>query len=476
MRLFPFLLINYFFLVRTLRWLSLWQQKEYRFDRLKAFLQTPQGKSELKTLFTFPHKKSQLKRPKFTPKAFLIFLSTLITLLIFDSFITIIFNNPITILITYTLIPLVIVLTSLPFNLITLLFSFYYQFKSAQLIKKHNPTIIGITGSFGKTTTKILTAHLLSARFNVWYSPKSFNTPLSLPKSFAKTYQGQEIVVIEFAAYKMGEIKKLTKFFPPTMAVITGITFQHQAIFGNIQNIIKAKSELLSALKPNANIFYNYSDQNVKQMVKPYSNQNLISTQSSSLKTPKVNSQAKLNIKLNSSIIQTQITGLHYFSNLQLATLVASHLKLTSAQIKSQIESFTPTTEFINTHKTKKGFTIIIDDKTANPAGFEAAIDLIASIKTQTKFIISSGIVDLGQDSQKIHSNIAKKIRSSQATLLHTSDLHQDLFQTTLKSQYSYTPDLDTFTKYLAKHSKQGSIILIEGKIPFEMQKYLLSL
>src|SRR3990167_1038582 len=229
----PYILILpavlYLFCTRTLFWLAIWQQKEYRLDRFIAFLKdNPQSLTA--SLIVIAFSKSTLNRPALTPKALLTALSTFVLSL----FLLLLSPLPLylSLPILYLLLPLVIIFSGLPLFIITQLAAIYYQNQAKNLLKRHQPLIIGITGSYGKTTTKILLSQLLSQQTSVWHSPKSYNTPLSLPRAIATGYTGQKIVVLEFAAYKQGEIARLTKLFPPRLAILTGIAPQHLANLG----------------------------------------------------------------------------------------------------------------------------------------------------------------------------------------------------------------------------------------------------
>ena len=117
--------------------------------------------------------------------------------------------------------------------------------------------VIGVTGSFGKTTTKDFIAHLLSQKYKTEKTLANQNTDWGIARKAADLAKDTEIFVVEMGAYKKGEIKKVTEFVKPNLAVVTGIEPQHLALFGSLQNIKEAKYELIQALPKNGEAVFN---------------------------------------------------------------------------------------------------------------------------------------------------------------------------------------------------------------------------
>ena len=462
----PYILILpavlYLFCTRTLFWLAIWQQKEYRLDRFIAFLKdNPQSLTA--SLIVIAFSKSTLNRPALTPKALLTALSTFVLSL----FLLLLSPLPLylSLPILYLLLPLVIIFSGLPLFIITQLAAIHYQNQAKNLIKRHQPLIIGITGSYGKTTTKILLSQLLSQQTSVWHSPKSYNTPLSLPRAIATGYTGQKIVVLEFAAYKQGEIARLTKLFPPRLAILTGIAPQHLAIFGNTQNIIKAKSELPASLPNSASFIFNDRNQLASELAQTFPNLKLIKASSSDLSKPSLDDQGHLSFTLAGQRINTKLLGTHYFTNLHAAITAAQTFGLGDKQIKAALESFKPGSEFIGLSTTHSGHQLLNDGKTSNPDGFEAAVDLAAHLKATQKIIITPGIIDLGTSSQQIHFDLAKKASAIFDRFIHTGPTQTQIIRHLLGIKYHQVTSVDQL-KAAITNIKPHSLILIEGRIP----------
>jgi UDP-N-acetylmuramoyl-tripeptide--D-alanyl-D-alanine ligase len=445
--------------------LSIWQQKEYRFDRLKAFLLSPEGKLELVKLITIPLSKNQLKRPKVTAKIITILIPVFVFYLL--SF-TLSWKG---LLAFYILLPIIIIFCTLPAALFTTLAQHYFLFKAKAKIKKFSPTIIGVSGAYGKTTTKILIAKLLNSKLQVWVSPKSHNTPISIAKAINSTYKGQSIMIIEYAAYKIGEISYLARQFPPSMAVFTGINDQHLALFGGHRQMLKAETELFTFLTPDSFLFFNDHDLTVSNLVAKFVNLKTVRASQVKLQ-PRLGAQLQLIIKLNNRQIATPLIGTHYQANLEQAINVARHFELKDSEIGNALAHLSLGPEFIKTHVTKSGIRIINDDKTSNPDGFLAALDLLAAVKIGRKVVIGGGIVDLGSESHAIHTSIGKKLDSIVDLFIHTNDIAGPELSSLLKQKYLSIIGLKELKAVLV-NLQAGDTVLIEGKIPVEMITYL---
>ena len=113
------------------------------------------------------------------------------------------------------------------------------------------PTIIGITGSFGKTSTKVYLQHILNGHYRVGATPKSYNTLmgvcLAINQDLAED-RSLDYYIVEMGAYIPGEIAEICKLARPSISVVTAIGPQHLERFGSIENIVTAKYEIISAL------------------------------------------------------------------------------------------------------------------------------------------------------------------------------------------------------------------------------------
>lgn len=474
----------FLFAVRTLRWFAIIQQKEYRLDRIWAFFKSIEGKKELISLVNIPRKfsKTELKRPKITPRIIVI-LTIFLTINIVYLASIYLFHNyldsnelsnefPVIIscsliYIVYLFIPLNAWLSSIPTAIISLLITNKKLIKAQNLIDKHKPVIIGITGSYGKTSTKLILHHILKTKYSVFTTPKSYNTRYSIADSICTGYKDQKYLILEYGAYTKGEIKHLTKWFPPDIAIITGITDQHLELFGSVDNIIKAKSELIKALPKEGNIFINGFDKKTFKVVKQAGRNKYIDISQDDLKIDfSQNSHGFIQLKYLKKIFNTKILGFHYKSNIQLAINVAKSLEIDIKDSINALEKFKPTPQFIQSTILKTGTQIIDDGATSNPEGFKSALSIISNIKSSNKVLITSGIIDLGEKCPIIHEQLAQLASKIFDKILYLGIDGQQQFLKICGDKC--ITDKKLILKYL-KILESKSLVLIEGKIKQEI-------
>jgi UDP-N-acetylmuramoyl-tripeptide--D-alanyl-D-alanine ligase len=131
---------------------------------------------------------------------------------------------------------------------------------------RHNPRVIGITGSVGKTTTKELVAAVLARRYNTLRSRGSYNNEIGLPLTLLQITSAHERVVLEMGMYDVGEIADLARIARPHVGVVTNIGPVHLERAGSMERIANAKTELVQALPPDGVAILNYDDPLVRDM------------------------------------------------------------------------------------------------------------------------------------------------------------------------------------------------------------------
>ncbi len=131
---------------------------------------------------------------------------------------------------------------------------------------RHNPTVVGITGSVGKTSTKELTAAVLRQRYPTLWTPGNYNNEIGLPLSLLRLTDEHRYVVLEMGFYTEGEIAQLCDIAHPHIGVITNIGPIHLERAGSMEAIFRGKSELIRALPPDGRAILNWDDAWVRKM------------------------------------------------------------------------------------------------------------------------------------------------------------------------------------------------------------------
>jgi UDP-N-acetylmuramoyl-tripeptide--D-alanyl-D-alanine ligase len=473
--------------IRFLRWFAVVQQKEYRFDRLRLFMTTSEGKQEL--LLLFPKKTDfslvGLKRPRLTPRMIVTIGITAVIILGVVEVLYLLTRGSsslqqltlslLAILIVWLLIPAIVILAALPTLVVHLAITRMLLFLAARHLAKQNPQVIGITGSYGKTSTKMVLAHILSNKYTVFATPKSFNTLLSVSKSVLRGYQAQQIAIIEYSAYVTGEIATLARYFRPQTAIITGFAPQHVGLFGSREAIIKAKSELVAALKSEETVFWNGKSPEVEKIVefgkgaKKLTIHKVIpeDTFDSFSLTP----DGFLLIVHKGKNFTTRFVGLQYVEIVAMAFQVARSFGMAATDILTAVESFIPSSAFTRIRPSKRNSRIIDDGGTSNPQGFLQALQTLSHVQAKQKVLITPGIVDLGAESAAIHFELAQQARDIVDLVLFVGESGQTVFTSVLGEKIVLT-DKEEIAVVL-KGLNEDTTVLVEGKMPAWVQAYL---
>jgi UDP-N-acetylmuramoyl-tripeptide--D-alanyl-D-alanine ligase len=217
-------------------YVHLWFVKEYRFDRMIIHLKTKQGKG----LLFLPW-----RRPPASPKSITICVGTaaveviLFTLLPFFIFWKLLILD----ILLFPVTALFVFLTKIP----TLIYHKRLIIKAVQKLQAHKPmTVVGITGSFGKTSTKEFLASILGHKYKTLKTRASQNSPIAIAETILSQLKPEhEVFVVEMGAYKSGEIAKMCGMVHPQIGIVTAINEQHQDLFGTIEGTVSAKYELI---------------------------------------------------------------------------------------------------------------------------------------------------------------------------------------------------------------------------------------
>lgn len=465
-----------FFLVRWSRWLAIVQQKEYRIDRLFSFLQSPEGQHDIWHLLPRRNEftRTGLKRPVRTARVAVV---ATLSLAIIGLFMVLAYSysaNPFlagsVLWILYVILPFLLLLSCLPTAIAANLLTLCYLLLAKQKLQKYHPKVIGIGGSYGKTSTKHLLRYVLAQKYSVFSTPKSHNTKYSIAKSIFQNYKGEEIAILEYGAYTKGEIEYMTKWFPVDMAVETGFTLQHYNLFGSEQNSLEAESELVAALPENGKVFCNAADHGALKIcewgsegrkihIVEYSGPRSV-VQLSHIANDQMGG---LHFGWKKQLVHTNLVGEHYLVNVQGVIAVSEELGLSDAEILQGLETFSPNSSFVLSSVLTGGALLIDDGGTSNPKGFAAVIELAAKIHRQKKILLTSGIVDLGTKSAVVHLELAKAAERVFSLVGYLGVDGQAEFVQIFDQRLLLKPKV---IQNVLENRDNQTLIVIEGKVP----------
>ncbi|OGG11271.1 hypothetical protein A2Z00_02175 [Candidatus Gottesmanbacteria bacterium RBG_13_45_10] len=245
--------------INLMSYAYLWYVKEYRFDRMLVHLKTDEGK---RLLFI------QWHRAPIRPKTIVLFVLSMVLLGVLASVLPLPVIGRLCILdlMTFPVTCIVVAFLKIP----TATYHYFLIHRAITLLRTHAPmVVVGITGSYGKTSTKEIAATILGAKYKTLKTESSKNSPIGIAELVCgKLTPDHEIFVVEMGAYKIGEIAQMARMVQPQVGVITAINEQHQDLFGSIQNTMKAKYELIAGLHGKNIGIFNANNEYTKEMAK----------------------------------------------------------------------------------------------------------------------------------------------------------------------------------------------------------------
>jgi UDP-N-acetylmuramoyl-tripeptide--D-alanyl-D-alanine ligase len=288
-----------------------------------------------------------------------------------------------------------------------------------------NVTTIGITGSYGKTSTKTYLAHLLTPSFKTYPTPKSFNTEMGVSRAINEDLDpqaGYQYFIAEMGAYVPGEIRRICKLTQPTISVVTAVGPMHLERFGTIENIVKAKYEIVENLPPDGIAFFNGDDWRVRGMAeRGYPSERVLVSQEG---LPQARYQASnlqqgmtglqfdmLDTHTGDQVaFQTPLIGLHNVTNILLASAVAHHLGVSLATIAERVRTLESADHRLRVNALPNGITIIDDAYSANPVGAVNALAVLNLNQNGRRIVITPGMVELGPLQDEENFKLGQKL------------------------------------------------------------------
>ena len=354
---------------------------------------------------------------------------------------------PVTIIIFEILIPILLFLAVLLLQIPTF-FAKRYIFKLARKKRESfkDLIVVGVTGSYGKSSTKEFLYTILSGKYNVLKTEGNINTEMGIANTvLSKLTNEHQIFICEMGAYKIGEIKRSCGIVKPKIGVLTGINQQHMALFGSQENIIQAKYELIESLPLDGMAFFNTNNEYCRKLYD------------------------KTNIKKELYGEKAELPG---EENIWGAVAVAKYLGMTEEEVSRGFEKIKDRIGGIKLKEGADGLTILDATYSANPDGILAHLEHIKKLPGK-KIMIMPCLIELGKASSEVHQKIGEKTKGVCDLLIVTS---KDFYNDTKKGnpEAVYIKNANEILKKINEASTSGDVVLLESRVPEKLKKMLI--
>jgi UDP-N-acetylmuramoyl-tripeptide--D-alanyl-D-alanine ligase len=280
-----------------------------------------------------------------------------------------------------------------------------------------NPTVVAVTGSYGKTSTKGYIAHLVAAKYSVVPSPASFNNLMGLARAVNdKLTPGTEVFVAEMGMYGEGEIRELSRLFPPNIAAITTIGEAHRERLGSREAILRAKSEIVESAPT---VVLPIDDLDLAALANrcEAEGKRVIRVSARGTKADVTVNSAKGTVSIGPDTAPVHISGVGHAVNVAVAVGIAHALDVPLAVLAPRLKDLPTAAHRAEPQQAPSGAIIIDDSYNANPIGAARAIDGGAAMAKGRKgpfIVVTPGMIELGTvqfDRNRALSAQVKKVR-----------------------------------------------------------------
>ena len=302
--------------------------------------------------------------------------------------------------------------------------------KTLKLLARHhrrqfNIPVIGITGTNGKTTTKELTAAVLSEKYNVLYTQGNFNNDIGVPKTLLRLNKDHEIAIIEMGASHPGDIKTLAETAEPDYGIITNVGRAHLQGFGSFEGVVQTKGELFDYLrtKPASTIFLHNENEHLAAISQGLNIVRYGTDNSSSLsvcgKVTACNPLLEIEVTYPTDItesnnsstqIPTHLIGTYNLTNMLAAAAIGKHFGVSEEQICHALGNYIPSNNRSQLTITESN-RLIVDAYNANPTSMMAALRNFNDMQVEHKMVILGDMKELGEVSDEEHQKVADYLK-----------------------------------------------------------------
>ncbi len=379
---------------------------------------------------------------------------------------------------------LILLIQSLPFTLmfgkivispLEIFIRHKYLSEAKKILKDFNPVIIGITGSFGKTSTKNILQHILSSVSSSIATSRSVNTLMGVTKFIREEFnQPYKYFIVEIGTSSKGKIKKICNLVKPKYGILTAIGFAHVENFKTKDAIAKEKFDLIKSVQNNDGTYiinpYSVEDKYIKKY-----HASATDFKIENLKTTFNGISFTLDYCKNKYDIQAPIFGEHQAYNISIGFIMALKLGVLPETILAGLKTLPQIEHRLEVKKQPNGPTIIDDAFNSNLNGFESGLDTLNLLAHQSNgraILITPGMVELGPQHDSQHEKVAlKAVKTCDIVIAVVPDRIKS-FVDTFKSNKSDKQEiilvnsLKEGQEWLRLNANSNDVILYENDLP----------
>lgn len=359
----------------------------------------------------------------------------------------------------------------------------YYNEAADILASIPDLKVIGITGSYGKTSTKHYLERILAEQFNVLITPGSYNTLMGVIRTVREMMKPYtEIFICEMGAKNIGDIKEICELVHPNVGIITAVGEQHMESFKTIENVQRTKFELADSLPADGSIYVNADFPYAASRITDNCTTVRYSMHPDTVEAAWTISDVKpssegtlftLSTPDGKYEFTTRLLGEFNLSNLIPAIAIARSLGMSYEVIQRAVADIRPVEHRLSIKRTTSGITILDDAFNSNPDGSRMALDVLSHMNGGQRIVITPGMIELGPRQEELNRKFGQHIARSVDVAIVVGRYNRDAIidgikeEGTLPDDCIYTPE--TFAEaqtLMLGIAKPGATVLYENDLP----------
>lgn len=358
----------------------------------------------------------------------------------------------------------------------------YYYNDAKKIIESHKGLIIiGVTGSFGKTSTKNYLAGILAEKYNVLVTPGNFNTLLGVIRTIREQLRPyHQVFIVEMGAKQPNDIKEICDLVHPTIGIVTAVGEMHLETFKNVENIQKTKFELIDSLPANGLGVINIDSELIRSHKRASNNCRLLKyavESNADYRATNVTyngNGVSFTLSTNGERYETRLLGSGNLLNILGAIAVADHLDVPIQKQKNAISRLQPVEHRLSM-KRANGIIILDDAYNSNPMGAKMALEVLKNFNVtdgNKRIIVTPGFVEMGSRQTEANKELGERIAicADYAIVVNATNrdaINNGLTAKGMSSEKIYLADsLNEARAHLATILKVGDVVLYENDLP----------
>lgn len=356
-----------------------------------------------------------------------------------------------------------------------------FEDEAAERVRHVNPFIIGITGSYGKSSTKAMLGHIMQLHAPTLAASGSINTLMGVTRHIREELLvGHRFMVVEMGAFTTGSIRRLCELTPPAAAIITAVGDMHLERFGSTDAIVQAKRELAEALPPDGLLVVNADSPGARRIaaeatscrVRLYgeTSTDRLDTRLEQVQYSRQGTTFQLRTADGTYTCFTPLLGRPIVLNLAGAFTLASALGVDRRMIVAAMRTLTPVSNRLEVVD-EGGITWIRDAYNSNRFGFRAALEVAAALPAARRFLVTPGVIELGAEQFATNRELARDAATVCTTTVVVSDTNREAFvagytDAGRTGQLVQVANRTAAFAWLKDHAAAGDLVVLENDLP----------